>query len=223
MIEQKYSEGAVSEAEGKKLLSAYGIRVPLSILLDGEFREPGFSGPYAVKVSDPAILHKTEAGAVRINIPDVAEAEQIFSEMRAAFPRSPVLIEQMIPPGVEIIAGIIRDSQFGLAIMIGLGGIYAELLKERVFRLVPLTKADAVSMIMETKLSRFVEGFRGLRISLDALSDFIVTLSEFAEDHSEDLAGLDLNPVIAAGTDLTVADVKLIFRKWPGTSEEEVK
>lgn len=212
MAEREYALEVITDYEGKKMLSEYGIKVPPGIMAtDGAL--PDFDGPFAVKVVDPSIIHKTEAGGVKVNIRTAGELEQCVSDMKSRFPHSGIMVEQMIPAGVEIIAGIVRDTQFGLAIMTGLGGIYAELLQERSFRLIPVKKGDAQSMIRETLLSRFTEGFRGLRISEDAFVQLIMNMSAFAMDHKDTLAGMDLNPVIARDSEFIAADVKIVMRK----------
>lgn len=203
----------LTENEAKKLLSSYGIRIPDSIVMTERFEEPPFEGPYAVKVSDPAILHKTDVGGVAIGISSSGELRKEFEAMKNRFPHSDVLVEKMIPNGVEIIAGIIRDPQFGLVLMAGLGGIYAELLKDRVFRLVPADRDTIMDMIMQTRISRFIDGFRGISISRDALAEMLLNLSKFALDHKDSLEGVDLNPVIARDSDIIIADAKVIFRK----------
>ncbi len=213
LIEPEHA--ALTEYEAKKMLSSYGISVPGSVIVEGENFVPDFDGPYAVKVSDPSILHKTEVGGVIIGLRSIEELQAAISEMRGKFPSSDVMVEQMVPEGVEIITGIIRDPQFGLVIMAGLGGVYAELIKDRAFRLVPISLKDARSMILQTKLASFVDGFRGMQVSLDALAEFIASVSRFAFEHRESLEGVDLNPVIANGSNITVADAKIIMKKRP--------
>lgn len=221
MIESMPDSRTITEIEGKKMLSSYGIEVPRSILISGSYMEPEFQGPYVIKVSDPKIIHKTEVGGVVTGITSPKDLEETFHLMRKRFPDSDLMIEEMIPAGLEIIIGVVKDSQFGLAIMAGLGGIYAELLRDTSFRLVPLRKNDAVSMVMETKLSKFVEGFRGYSVSLESLTDVLMKLSGFAVDHEDSLLGIDLNPVIASGDRLIAADVKMIFKNI--TEQRDVK
>lgn len=203
----------LTENEAKKLLSSYGIRIPDSIILKEKFESPSFEGPYAVKVSDPAILHKTDVGGVVIGITSSGEARKAYEDMKRRFPGSDVLVEKMIPEGVEIIAGVIIDPQFGPVIMAGLGGIYAELLGDRTFRIVPADRNAITDMIMQTKISRFIDGFRGVSVSLDALTEMLLNLSRFASDYQDSLEGADLNPVIARDSDVIVADAKVILRK----------
>lgn len=204
---------AVTEFEAKKMLSEYGINVPRNIILKDSYAKPEFKGPYVVKVSDQSVLHKTEVGGVIVGISTDKELQMSFETMKSRFPHSDVMIEQMLPGGVEMIAGVLRDPQFGLVIMAGLGGIYAELLKDRAFRLVPVSRKDAEEMVMQTRISEFVRGFRGMSISLDSICDLIVNLSNFAMDHEDEIEGVDLNPVIGSGSDIAVADAKIMLHR----------
>ncbi len=204
---------AIVGHESKRILSSFGMSVPKGMVSSGPDDLPDFKGPYAVKVSDPSILHKTEMGGVILGIQRQDDLRLAIGKMQSRFPGSPIIVEQMIESGVEVIGGITSDRQFGQVIMIGTGGIYAELFNDRSFRLVPLSKKDALSMIEETKLSRFISGFRGITISADAFVDFILKVSNFALRNRELLMGMDMNPIIARGSSFTVVDVKIILKE----------
>lgn len=202
----------LTEFETKKILASYGFKVPRGTIVTVEDFHPEFEGPYVVKVSDPTIIHKTEAGGVVTNLKTREDLIGVLKEMRSRFPLSELMVEKMIPHGLEIIAGITEDPQFGYVIMVGLGGTMAELLKNRAFRLVPLEKKDALDMLRETAIPEFENGFRGISVSLESLADFVVRISDFVLKNKGRVVGIDLNPVIASGSDVTVADATIVMK-----------
>jgi acetyltransferase len=172
--------------------------------------------PVAMKVQSPDIPHKTEAKAVRLGIVDERELriayEEILINARAYKPDARVdgvLIQEMVKGGTEAILGVTNDALFGPAVMFGLGGIFAEVLKDVSFRLAPVTAAVAREMISEIKGYPLLTGARGKPpADLDALADTIVKLSALAIDLHEDLAELDINPlfVMEQGKGVVAAD-----------------
>ncbi len=161
-------------------------------------------GRVAVKVVSPDIAHKTEAGCVKLGIRGRAEAEGAFSEVMAnACYHSPdaridgVLIQQMAPPGVELIAGGLWDPAFGPVLMVGLGGIFTEVLKDVAFRLAPVGPAEVKAALRELKGFPLLCGARGKPpVDLEALAEALAALSRLLASW-EELAELDLNPLIA--------------------------
>ena len=210
----------VAEYAAKRILAEYGIRVTeeaLATSVDEALATAARIGfPVAIKVQSPDISHKTEAQAVRLNITGEDELKAAFKEVLAnAVAYKPdariegVLVQQMVAGGTEAILGITNDPLFGPAVMFGLGGIFAEVLKDVAFRLAPVTPAVAREMIAEIKGYPVLAGARGKApADIDALADAIVRLSAAAVDLRGELAELDINPlfVMEKGRGVIAAD-----------------
>ena len=199
--------GDLAEYEAKRVLAEYGIPVTREALA-GSAREAvavakRIGYPVALKVQSPDIAHKTEAKAVRIGLADDAQVEAAYEEIVAnARTYQPdaridgVLVQEMVSGGTEVILGATNDPLFGPAVMFGLGGIFAEVLKDVAFRLAPVTPANAREMIAEIKGYPVLAGIRGKPTAdLDALVDAIVRLSALAVDLEDHVAELDINPL----------------------------
>lgn len=211
---------ALSEAESKQELLPYGVRVPAQALardareLKACLEQVGF--PVAMKVESPDILHKTDAGAVQLNITSADQAEaafhRILSNCKSYAPDARILgvmVQKMVPKGVEIILGIKNDRQFGPMLLAGLGGVFVELFKDVSLYPCPINVTEAHEMLRRLKGYRLLTGYRGsVPCDVDALADLMVKLSCYAVDHKEELAELDLNPVFVYenGQGVCVAD-----------------
>jgi acetyltransferase len=176
------------------------------------------------------VPHKTEAGLVHLNIGDESQLRRTFDALKTnlhahdpAAALEGVLIQEMVQPeAVETILGISRDPVFGPVIVLGLGGIFVELLKDTVLKLPPLSRAEALEMIQSLKGCRVLEGFRGKpRADIDALADTIVKVARMAADLNEVLTALDLNPlmVLPAGQGIVAADV--LMTCTPATAKKK--
>ena len=210
----------VAEYEAKRVLSEYGISVTREELAKSGAeavriaRRIGY--PVAVKVQSADISHKTEAGAVRLGIESDTELKRACREVlhnarafRADAKIDGVLVQEMVRGGIETIMGVTNDPLFGPAVMFGLGGIFAEVLKDVSFRLAPVTPAIAREMIEEIKGYPVLAGARGKPpADIDALADAIVRLSALAVDLQGKVAELDVNPlfVMARGEGVKAAD-----------------
>jgi len=210
----------VTEHAAKRILAEYGIPVTQEELAKGAdealaaAKRIGY--PVALKVQSPDISHKTEARAVRLNIGSDGELafayEEVLSNARA-YRKSAriegVLVQEMVKDGLEAILGVSNDALFGPAVMFGLGGIFAEVLKDVSFRLAPVTTAVAHDMIREIKGYPVLAGARGrAEADVDALADAIVRLSALAIDLEGEVAELDINPlfVMEKGRGVKAAD-----------------
>lgn len=204
---------AAAEHEMKAILAGLGVQVPPSVLLRPGEPVPAalpFPFPVAVKVSSPAILHKTEQGAVRLGVGDAPELARAVAELRARFPGDPILVEAMERPGVEAIVGFFRDPVFGLCVMVGVGGIFAELYQDVAFRRLPVHEADVRAMLEELRGRALFEGFRGMRVSREALVRLVVAVSRWVLQHADRVGQMDLNPVFVREDDAVVVDAKLL-------------
>jgi acyl-CoA synthetase (NDP forming) len=217
----------LTEAEAKTLLALYGVPRPPEVLVaSGEAAAAAaveIGGPVALKVQSPDITHKTEAGAVALGITGdtaVREAYQrIVANAERAHTRAAihgVLVQPMASPGQEIILGVTRDPDFGPMLMVGLGGIHVEVLRDVAFAPVPIDTEEALSLLGELKGEALLDGMRGAPpADRAALAELIATLSRFAADHAELIEEIDLNPVIVhpEGQGLTVVDALIVKRK----------
>jgi acetyl coenzyme A synthetase (ADP forming)-like protein len=197
----------MGEREARDIATACGIRLPQSILAadaDAAVAAAEKVGyPVVVKVSSDDILHKSDAGGVKVKVPDAQAVRKAFEEiMKSARKYKPdakidgVLVQEMAKPGREVIIGVNRDAQFGPVIMFGLGGIYVEVLKDVTFRVAPLTKEEARAMVDDIRAARILHAFRGEpEGDLDALAECLTRISQLATDFPE-LAECDLNPVL---------------------------
>ncbi|MBP0443811.1 acetate--CoA ligase family protein [Roseomonas sp. SSH11] len=202
----------LTEREAKAVLAAYGIPVVQEIL--SENAEAAVSAaeavgyPVVLKVESPALPHKTEAGVIRLNLPDAASVRDAFAEvMRNAHRAAPgepingVLVQPMVPPGIEMVVGARRDPLFGATVLVGLGGILVELMRDSVVALAPVGAGEARGMLGRLKGERLLSGFRNLpEVDRDMLAGIIQRVSELAADHADRIAEIDVNPVICAGS-----------------------
>jgi acyl-CoA synthetase (NDP forming)/GNAT superfamily N-acetyltransferase len=168
-----------------------------------------FGYPVAVKLAGGTV-HKSEVGGVRLGLQDESELRAAFTTvMAAAAGATGALIQPMIDSGVEMILGAVQDPQFGPVVMIGAGGVLADLLADRGFRLAPLAEDEAAELIDGLRMAPLLDGYRGRpMVSRAALSTLLARLSRLAEDLPE-VAEIDLNPVICRGDEIVVVDAKV--------------
>lgn len=199
-----HGDGAMTESEAKDVLAQCGIRSPRrEVAVTAEdavaaARRIGY--PVVVKVSSAAITHKTDADGVAVGLADPAAVAAAATRLlRLAADAEPaaaeVLVEEMVPPGLELIVGAYRDESFGPVVMAGLGGTVTEILNDVSHRLAPLTPADAVSMIGDLSGSRLLDGYRGSApADRAAFAETLLVLSELmlADDR---IAEIDVNPL----------------------------
>lgn len=215
---------SAGDIEGRRILSAYGIRTVESVLARNVSECKRYlkkaGGPVVMKLVSPDILHKTEAGGVKVGLVSPKEVENGFKEIIASAKRykkdaviEGVQIQPLISGGTEVIVGVSRDPQFGHLLMFGLGGIYVELLKDVSFRVVPVTDVDAEEMLEELKTSRMLKGFRGMPVrDMEALRDVLLRVSQLCCDFPE-ISEMDINPLISLekGKGAVAVDVRFSF------------
>src|SRR3984957_13788966 len=186
------------------------------------------SVPVALKVQSPDIPHKTEAGAVLLDIAMPAAARAGYARVLAAARRHApdarilgVLVAPMAPPGREVILGISNDAQWGPMLMVGLGGLLVEALDDTALAPVPLDRDQARALIACLKGARLFGAFRRAPAAdLDALADLMVNLARFAHDHADTIAEIDLNPVLVHPRGVSVVDA-LIVRRGTGAQGQQ--
>lgn len=214
----------LSEYESKKILNLFGIPVTRNELArtpeEARLLAARIGYPLALKVDSPDIPHKTEAKAVRLGIKDECELVKSFTEVldnaRSYAPAARingVLVQEMVPGGVEVIVGVKSDPQFGPTVLFGLGGIFVEVLKDVSLRVAPVSLDEAMSMIREIRGYGLLAGVRGrARADVGALAEVLVKVSQMAMQMQDELDELDLNPVIVLpeGQGVKVADALLV-------------
>lgn len=210
----------ITEESAKIILSEYGINVPEYSLVTSDSeasskaKEIGF--PIVAKIVSDQILHKTDVQGVKVGIKNEEEAKESFLDMYNRLSKEydvkGVLLEKMVPKGVELIVGLQNDPQFGPVIMLGLGGIYTELFKDVSFRVLPITKEDAMEMFNDLKGNKILKGFRGSEpVDLNILSDAIVKIGKLGIDMAKYIDSVDFNPIIAYPQNYYVVDAKILL------------
>lgn len=195
------------------LLDAYGLpvlrqrTVASAREVDAVARE--FGGEIAIKGIAPGLVHKSDAGAVRLGI-SPGNAFDAAEEMRGRIPTlTGFLVQQMARPGAEMIVGVAHDQQFGPVVACGAGGVLVELIKDVSVRLTPVSREDASAMIRELKTFPLLEGYRGSpRLDIPALEDVILRVSALVDDIPA-IAELDLNPVLVHESGATIVDARI--------------
>lgn len=211
----------ITEESSKEILSEYGIKVPKYALVTNsdeavqKSKEIGF--PLVAKIVSPDILHKTDVGGVKVGLSSEDEVKKAFDDMfnrlKEKFDVKGVLLEKMVPKGVELIVGLQNDSQFGPSIMVGLGGIYTELFKDVSFRVLPVTKNEAAKMLESLRGKDILKGFRGSTpVDLDMLSEAIVNIGTLGVDMAGKYESIDFNPVVVYPDSYYVVDAKIILK-----------
>ena len=210
------------ETEAKELLREYRISVPDFKLIKSEDEITGLAKeinfPIVMKIVSPDIIHKTDAGGVKLNIKDEKEAKLAYQEIifkakkynkRAKI--FGVIACTMVPQGTEIIIGMMKDPHFGPVIMFGLGGVFVEVLKDISFRILPIEELDAEEMITEIKGYKILKGVRGESAKdIEAIKKLLIKISQLAMENPE-IKEIDLNPVFVFKKGVQVIDARMIL------------
>jgi acetyl coenzyme A synthetase (ADP forming)-like protein len=166
-------------------------------------------GAVVLKAVAPGLVHKTEAGGVRLDLRDGTAVRQAAEGMAERLAPAGFVVQRMLEPGVELIVGVVHDAQFGPVVACGAGGTTVELLKDVAVRLTPVTRSDAAEMVRQLKTFPLLSGFRGSEpCDVDAVEDIIVRLSTLANDLPE-VAELDCNPVRASPAGASIVDARV--------------
>ncbi|MEX3959393.1 acetate--CoA ligase family protein [Trinickia sp. EG282A] len=218
--------GKLSEAQSKDILSRAGIPVTRDVLLnDADDSLPEqLSWPVVVKIVSPDIAHKTEIGGVKVGVRDQKELESAIAEVRAnAQFHAPeariegVIVSQMVKDGFELIAGVVNDEVFGPVVVVGAGGIYAELMRDSSCRLAPFDENIARQMLDELRCRPILDGARGKpALDVDATSKALAALSRFAWEHRDAVSEIDVNPLFVLPQGVLAADALIVPMPFPG-------
>ncbi|MFP6728474.1 MAG: acetate--CoA ligase family protein, partial [Alphaproteobacteria bacterium] len=207
------------EYEVKPILADYGIAVGQESLVKSADEAVAlakeFGGPVVLKIQSPDILHKTEAGGLALNLNGEEAVRAGYDHVMAAATEQThgVLIQAMAPRGHEMIIGINYDATFGSMLMLGFGGIHVEVSPDVALSPVPLDRDGATELLDRLAGRAILDGARGAASAdVDALVDLVVKLSQIASDHGDDIAELELNPVLVHEQGVSVVDALLVKR-----------
>jgi acyl-CoA synthetase (NDP forming) len=212
----------LTELEAKGLLGRAGISVVEAQLVTSKeaavtvSRRLGF--PVVLKVVSPNITHKSDVGGVRLGLKTSRQVARAYDDIMAAVrQRRPqvviqgISVQRMARPGVEVIIGVKRDTQFGPVLMFGLGGVMVEVIKDVSFRIVPISQRDARQMIREIKGYPLLTGYRGGEaVDIAALEELLVKVSCLVEEQPE-IQELDINPVFAYAEGAVAVDARVVL------------
>ncbi len=224
-LELASGAGTLGEHRAKELLTTYGVpavKEKLMTLAEVEALDASpIAFPLAVKIESPDVPHKTEAGAVRLNVADLPGLKQAAREVVAAAQRyqpgariDGVLVQEMAS-GLEVIVGAVNDPFFGPTVAFGLGGIFTELMKDVTHRFAPFDADEARAMITEIKGAPLLTGYRGKpALDVEALAQTLARVSQLIADHADRIAEIDVNPLFVrpAGEGVVAADALIVLK-----------
>lgn len=218
---------ALTEIEAKGIFSAYGMPVTRVKISTSEeeavkiAKEIGY--PIVMKIVSPDILHKSDAGGVKVDINSEQEVRDAYKEImknakayKADADIHGIVIQEMAPWGTEVILGSVNDPTFGPTLMFGLGGIFVEVLKDVTFRVAPFSKQQAEAMLNEIKAAPILRGVRGEKArDCEKLAETICLYANMIVDLKDEISESDANPVLVyeEGSGLKVADARIILTK----------
>ncbi len=209
------------EDEALNLLRAYGLPVPAAGLAKSEDEALRIAGevgyPVVLKIVSPDIIHKSDVGGVILGLEDPGSVREAYRRIiRSVGEKAPnarvvgVLVQHMVPQGLEVIIGATRDPVFDSVVMFGLGGVFVEVLRDVSFRVTPLTRSEALAMTREIKAHRLLEGYRNTPPrDREALAKIILGVAEIM-DNVKEIREIDLNPVMSYTEGAVIADARIL-------------
>ncbi len=217
---------ALDEPAGKRILQGAGIRVPRAVVVkvgdDLCEAAAGLQAPFVLKLVAEGIVHKSDIGGVRLNLRTADELVAAAEELLAFLGSQGItphawLVEEMAPRGTEVVVGGTMDPEFGPLVMVGLGGIFVEVLKDVAFRICPIAEMDAREMLEELKGFALLQGARGTgAANLDAIVDVLLRVggeSGLLMRGEGELAEIDINPLIVSSAAAVAVDARFILQQ----------
>jgi acetate---CoA ligase (ADP-forming) len=206
----------LSSVEAMDLLADYGIPVAQSIAVasavDALAAAERIGYPVVLKTDEPAIAHKSDAGGVRLGLTGPAELASAYDDVAGRLgPR--VSVSTMVAPGVELALGVVRDVQLGPLVLVAAGGVLVEVLADRVLAVPPLDRARAGALVDRLRVRPLLDGFRGAAaVDLAPVLDAIVALSVLACQLGDDVAAIDVNPLVCGPSGAVAVDALVVAR-----------
>ena len=220
----------LSEIESKRILEELGVTTqmptPARTRDEAAAVAAGCGFPVVLKVLSPDVTHKSDFGGVVLGLGSQAEVCDAFDRIRGNLAKAApsarfdgVAVQAMAQPGLELLAGITHDPQFGAMVMVGLGGIFVEVLKDTAVRIAPVGEREARAMLAELRGAALLDGVRGKApVDRHAIASLLVGISEFAVRHPE-IKEIDLNPVVAYTSGLSVLDARMLLEQAGASNE----
>lgn len=221
MVEEAIARGdkSLSEYESKQVLSAYSIPVTKEFIAKTLDEALNFAKeidfPVVLKGHSRTLAHKTEKNMIELNIGDDEALKKAYNALqeRGQGELEGILVQEMVKGERELVAGLVRDPQFGPCVMFGLGGIFTEVLKDVTFRVAPLEKKDALEMMDEIRSKKLLDSFRGKpAVNRDMLAAILVNLGNIGVEN-DDIAEIDINPLIIKGDTPVAVDALVVLKK----------
>jgi acetyl-CoA synthetase (ADP-forming) len=213
----KAGQKTLSEYQSKQLLSKYGIPVTREFLATDKKQAVEYAKklgyPVVLKGCSPALTHKTERQLVALKLRDEKEVSEAFDAItkRAGEPMDGILVQEMIPGARELVVGLTRDEQFGPCAMLGLGGIFVEVLKQVTFRIAPLEERDALEMMDELPGKKILDAFRGEPpVDRKILADILIKIGNIGLENDA-VKEIDVNPLIISGNKPVAVDALVVL------------
>ncbi len=214
-------QAVVPEPEAKTILNSYGIAIPRGGFCTSlsEVREVAgrLAYPLALKVVSPDILHKSAVGGVALNLSSEAAIRdayyRITSEVRKRLPDARVtgiLIEEMVPSSVEVVVSVAQNPQLGPVLMVGLGGLWVETLRDVSFRLIPLDRVDVVEMLDELRAAPILARALGSVVE-NGLVDALLALGEFGQRFGDEIQEVEINPLAVTREGVCAVDAVILL------------
>jgi len=215
-IIQDSKSDMLDEYKSKRVLQRAGFNVPKGVyfnpaIKDLIMKDFKLNFPVVLKVCSEKIAHKTEIGGVKTGIKDINQLKIEIEEMIGKFPNEHFLVEEMAKGDIELIFGGLCDADFGMNVMIGMGGIWTEVFKDVSFRPAPITPQEAEKMLDELKCDKILKGFRGKTYPRDEIISMIVRFSLLIDMFKDKISQIDLNPIFVSEKEVTVLDAKIFL------------
>lgn len=215
----------LDEPAGKEILRSAGIRVPRSALVAADGDVAGAASmlrpPLVLKVVAEGVVHKSDVGGVRLNLHDSVAAAAAAREVQQSLRAQGVepkewLIEEMAPSGTEVVVGGVMDREFGPMVMVGVGGVFVEVIEDVAFRICPIVQRDAREMLQELKGSALLHGARGQEpANIDAIVDVLLRVGGdggLLMVGADEIAEMDINPLIVSRDAAVAVDARFILQ-----------
>ncbi len=220
IIAESQKHGWIMEPQAKQIFSSVGLKVPTFASVTTAQEAIGFAEkvgyPVVAKIVSPQVLHKSDVGGVVTGIDSPENLKKVLARFRRIKGFVGMLIEEMVPGGVELIVGAKIDYQFGPVILVGMGGTAVEIYRDTALRMAPVDSDSVELMLKSLKAYRLLSGYRGKPpVNLAELHRLLLTFSKVVSEMAEKIESIDLNPVICTGTQCVIADARIMLKKDP--------